>query len=118
MGVLFTFLDVTVPGTTGGGRDVMDGVLALVGLPNLTVLSYLLLVMAALFTLAHMLAYYLMFQKQVFGLFMMIGLDLVGFLLWPLDAAALFVTAVLWLVLGLPWLLVWIDLRRRGELFP
>ena len=46
----------------------------------------------------------------------MFGLDVVGFLLWPIEPMIVGFTAVRWLILGLPWLLTWIDLKRRGTL--
>ena len=112
--ILFTFLDVTFPGSTGGGREFMDGLLAIMGLPGLTTLSYLLLLMAVLLTLGYMLSFFLMLQKQIFGLFMMIGIDLVSFLLWQFDPTVAFFVAVRWILLSPPWLLTWIDLKRRG----
>ncbi len=114
--IFFAFLDLTFPGTTGEGKEIMDGVLALMGLPGMTALSVLLLVLALLFTLAYMLSYYLLLQKQVFGLFLMFGLDLLGLLLWQFDPGIFFFTGVRWLILGSPWLLTYVDLKRRGDL--
>ena len=113
--ILFAFLDLTfLTGNTGGRREILDGALAVIGLPGVTALSYLLLALAVLFTLVAMLSYFLMLQKRVIGLFIMIGLDLVGLLLWQFDVVVMYFTAARWVVLGLPWLLTWVDLKRRG----
>ncbi|MDJ0910909.1 MAG: hypothetical protein QNI99_17140 [Woeseiaceae bacterium] len=114
MRIFFTFLDLAIPGGSDEGKQILDGVLAMMGLPNLTALSIFLLVLSVFFVLAYMLSYFLMLNKRVFGLFIMIGLDLVGFLLWQFDPVIMFFTAARWLILGLPWLLTWIDLKRRG----
>ena len=112
--IFFAFLDLAIPGGTDEGKQILDAVLAMMGLPNLTALSVLLLVLSVFFTLAYMLSYFLLLNKRVVGLFIMIGLDLVGLLLWQLDPVVMYVTAARWLVLSLPWLLTWIDLKRRG----
>ena len=118
--IFFQFLDLTFPGESesGEGGALMDGVLALMGLPGVTALSYFLLVLAALFTLAYLLGYFLLLKKQVFGLFIVIALDLMGVLLWQFEPLIIFLAGVRWLLLGLPWLLTWIDLRRRGKMYP
>lgn len=114
--IFFAFLDLTFPGSSGEGREVMDVVLALMGLPSLLALSYLLLALAVLFTLVYMFSFILLLRKQVLGLAIMLVLDLAGLLLWPIESDVLFVTAIRWLILGLPWLLTVTDLRRRGKL--
>lgn len=116
--VFFAFLDLTFTGSSGMGRAFMIGVAALLGLPSVTALSYLLLVIAVLFVLGYLLSYFLLLTKQVLGLFMMMALDLAGLVVWQFDPAIMISAAVRWIVLGLPWLLTWIDLKRRGAIGP
>lgn len=114
--MFFAFLDRTIPGGSDQSKQAVDGVLAMMGLPSLTALSVVLLVLAVFFTLGYMLSYFLLLRKQVLGLFTMIGIDLLGVLFWQFDPAIAIFTGLRWLILGLPWLLTWIDLRRRGAL--
>ena len=116
--VFFAFLDLSIPGGTDAGKQALDTVLAMMGLPPLTTLSLLLLVLALIYVLAYMLSYLMMLQKQVLGLFIMIGLDLLGFVFWQFDPVIVLFATVRWLILGLPWLLTWVDLKRRGTLGP
>ncbi len=115
MRVFFAFLDLSIPGGAEG-RVATDYVLAALGLPSMTALSLVLLVVALFFTLAYALSYFLLLQKQVVGLFIMFSLDLLGFLLWPFDPVLAAFVGVRMLILGAPWLLTWIDLKRRGTL--
>ncbi len=116
--IFFAFLDLTFPGGADEGKQVLDGLLSIMGLPPLTVLSALLLVVAAFIALAYMLSYLLLLMKQVFGLFIMLGLDLLGLLLWEVDPVVTYFVVARGLLVGLPWLLVWVDLRRRGKMYP
>ncbi len=116
MRVFFAFLDLSIPGGAEEGRVATDYVLAALGLPSMTALSLVLLVVALFFTLAYALSYFLLLQKQVVGLFIMFSLDLLGFLLWPFDPVLAAFVGVRMLILGAPWLLTWIDLKRRGTL--
>lgn len=120
--ILFAFLDLTFPVGNSNANAIVDGVLTITGLPGLTVFSAFLIVMAVLLTLGYALCFFLLLSKQVFGLFIMIGLDLIQLLFWPMYPEFILgfvlVAALRWLVLGLPWLFTWIDLKRRGALAP
>ncbi len=112
----FAFLDVTIPGGTDAFiRPILDAAVAVYGLPEFTVVSLVLVLLATLSVLAHLIGFWLLLQKQIFGLVIMLAADLVGFLLYGIDAGILLAAAARWLVFGLPWLLTWLDLRRRGQ---
>ncbi len=112
----FAFLDVTIPGGTNEFKPILDGALSIYGLPSLTAITILLVVIGTLQVLGYLLSFYLLLQKQVFGLFIMLVLDVLILLFSGFGLGVILAAAARWLVLGLPWLLTWIDIRKRGTL--
>ena len=114
--IVFAFLDRTIPGGTDASNQIMNSVLVTMGYPSVADLSALMLVVALFFALTLIFGYFLLLQKQVFGLFIMIGLDMLGLLIWGAEPWILISIGIRWLIVGSPWLVTWIDLRRQGTL--
>ncbi len=114
--VYFAFLDVTIPGGTDEFRPILDAALPLYGLPSLTAITILLLVIGTLQVLGYLLSFFLLLQKQVFGLFIMLIVDVVSILFSVFNPGIILAAVVRWLVLGLPWLLTWRDMKKQGPL--